>query len=316
MSERQQGCPLCGGQPHGVYTLYGEGGGIRAASHVRCPTCGDFNVSEMLWRSMKSFTAEDRYRLSAITRAATERKETLELLTANAEDLLKTTPQPSPPEQMALLLTHLAARTAPGGQPASIDPEHDYPVAWAFGADGLRFFLNSMEKDDLIQRVDKSASPQYRITMAGYTQLELIERKRRTSPTTGWPRVDRGLEEARTRLEAARTEEQFQAIGVLCRETLTSLAQAVYDPAKHGALDGVDTSTADARRMLEAFIAAELGGGANEEARSHAKAAIKLTLALHHDRSAGFRDAAICVEATSFLISMVAIIAGKRDPSD
>ena len=35
---------------------------------------------------------------------------------------------------------------------------------------------------------------------------------------TGWPRVDRTIGAARTRLETASTEEQFQTVGLLCRE--------------------------------------------------------------------------------------------------
>jgi hypothetical protein len=58
----------------------------------------------------------------------------------------------------------------------------------------------------------------------------------------------------RKRLETATTEEQFQAVGLLCRETLVSLAQAVYDAQLHPNLDGVTPSDADAKRMLEAYM--------------------------------------------------------------
>jgi hypothetical protein len=50
---------------------------------------------------------------------------------------------------------------------------------------------------------------------------------------TGWERVDRGVYEIRRRLEQAENEEQFQAVGLLCREALISLAQVVYDPQRH-----------------------------------------------------------------------------------
>jgi len=41
----------------------------------------------------------------------------------------------------------------------------------------------------------------------------------------------------------------------------------------------------DAGRMLEWYFSVELRGGANEEARAHAKAALKLALALQHKRT-------------------------------
>jgi hypothetical protein len=131
---------------------------------------------------------------------------------------------------------------------------------------------------------------------------------------TGWTRVDRAVGELRDRLADARTEEQFQAVGLLCREALISLAQAVYVAERHPCLDGTRASDSDAKRMLEAYIAAELAGGANEETRGHAKSALVLAVALQHRRTATFRDAAMCVEATTAVINIIAIMSGRRDP--
>ena len=78
---------------------------------------------------------------------------------------------------------------------------------------------------------------------------------------TGWAKVDRALGEIRKRPEEASTEEQFQAVGLLCRETLISLGQTVYDPARHKPVDGVEPSPTDAKRMLEGYLASELAGG-------------------------------------------------------
>ena len=129
---------------------------------------------------------------------------------------------------------------------------------------------------------------------------------------TGWQRVDRQLQEVRHRLDTAQTEEQFQAIGLLCREVLISVAQAVFDPARHPTIDAVAPSESDAKRMLEAIFEAELSGGANEESRTHAKAALRLALALQHKRTADFRMAALCAEATASVVNLLAILSGKR----
>ncbi len=151
----------------------------------------------------------------------------------------------------------------------------------------------------------------------------LIERIRRGSETrgaeifeepTGWAKVDRALSEVRKRLEEASAEEQFQAVGLLCRETLISLAQTVYDPARHGAANGVAPSSTDAKRMLEGYLANELGGRTNEVARRHAKAALDLANDLQHRRTATFREAALCAEAITSVVNLVAIISGQRDP--
>jgi AbiJ-like protein len=132
---------------------------------------------------------------------------------------------------------------------------------------------------------------------------------------TGWQKVDRQLQEVRLRLDTAGSEEQYQAIGLLCREVLISVAQEVYDPARHTPHDGVAPSNTDAKRMLEAFFGNELQGGADEEARAHARAALRLALALQHKRTADFRMAALCAEATSSVVNILAVLAGRRGRS-
>jgi hypothetical protein len=150
-----------------------------------------------------------------------------------------------------------------------------------------------------------------------YDELERVLRSRRQGqsrpvPLTGWARVDRGINKARDQLATAAEAEDFQRVGLLCRETLISLAQAVYDPAKHPATDDVVPSETDAKRMLDAYIAVELKGGSDEAARRHARASLQLADALVHRRTATLRDAAMCAEATTSLINLVAIVDGRR----
>ena len=131
---------------------------------------------------------------------------------------------------------------------------------------------------------------------------------------TGWTRVDRQVGQARDQLAAARHEEQFQAVGLHCREVLISLAQAVYIRERHPPLDGVEPSATDSKRMLEAYVAVELAGDANEAARRHARSALDFANHLQHSRTADFRRAAMCLEATTAVVNLIAIAAGKRDP--
>ena len=129
---------------------------------------------------------------------------------------------------------------------------------------------------------------------------------------TGWAKVDRQMQEIKLRLDTANTEEQFQAVGLLCREVLISVAQELYDPSRHKSADGVTPSESDVKRKLEAIFASDLQDAANEEARAHAKAAIRLALALQHKRTADFKTAALCAEGTFSVVNMLAIIAGRR----
>jgi len=129
---------------------------------------------------------------------------------------------------------------------------------------------------------------------------------------TGWARVDRTLSEIRARLASASVEEQFQAVGLLCRDAIISLAQTVYDKSRHGNIDDVSTSKSDAKRMLEAYISTEMSGSSNEYARKYAKAAFDFANNLTHKRTANFKDAALCSEATASLINIIAIVSGQR----
>lgn len=126
---------------------------------------------------------------------------------------------------------------------------------------------------------------------------------------TGWERVDRALLKARTQLETASAEEDCQAIGLLCREVIISLAQAVYDPSIHESLDGVKPSPTDANRMLEGYIAHAFPGESFKEVRAHARASLALALNLQHRRTATRQLATLCVEATASTTAVLSIIA-------
>ncbi|MHA3792651.1 hypothetical protein [Sphingomonas sp. YL-JM2C] len=126
---------------------------------------------------------------------------------------------------------------------------------------------------------------------------------------TGWERVDRALSKARTQLETASAEEDCLAIGLLCREVIISLAQAVYDPTIHESLDGVRPSDTDAKRMLDAYIAHVFPGDGNKEIRQHARASLGLAVHLQHRRTATRQLAALCVEATASTTAVISIIA-------
>lgn len=161
----------------------------------------------------------------------------------------------------------------------------------------------------IVQKGDISNRPVFSARETG-AEVEVFEEP------TGWPKVDRQVQEVRIRLRESQTEEQFQSVGHLCREVLISLAQAVYQRDRHPPLDGIEPSATDAKRKLDAFIAVELAGGGNTNARRHAKAAFDLANDLQHDRTAVFRDAALCAEATLSVVRIAAIASGRRERTE
>lgn len=130
-------------------------------------------------------------------------------------------------------------------------------------------------------------------------------------PPSGWPRVDRTLSTAKKQLATAENEEDYQAVGLLCREVLISLGQAVFNPSEHKTIDGVEPSPTDARRQLEGFLASTVSGKRNEGVRRHANAALALTLELQHRRTADQQLAQLCVEATASVVAVVSILSGR-----
>ena len=126
-----------------------------------------------------------------------------------------------------------------------------------------------------------------------------------------WSRLDRALQKATETFRLAAVEEDFQMVGLLCREAFISLAQTIYDESRHQTVDGVVPSPTDAKRMLEAFFVAELPGAGNEASRRHARAAVFLADALVHRRTARHLDAALCLEATTSTANLACILTGR-----
>lgn len=145
-------------------------------------------------------------------------------------------------------------------------------------------------------------------TLEGTEEPEIISV---TVDLTDWERIERSVQEIKTRKSEAKTEEQCQVVGHLCRETIITLAQAVFDPEKHPVLDKTKVSKTDAKRMLEAYIAIEFSGTSNAKLRKYAKATLDLASDLTHKRTATREDVSICTAATLSLINLIGTIEGR-----
>jgi hypothetical protein len=231
-------------------------------------------------------------------------------------------------------------RTASGDIAMHTENFSDWTPDWVF-ADG-RFNLHLCSDEELLRFLVETVHPVVRISpdearamveqynavlpLDGWELFEAGEmagkpvfRVRRTDgrvvvfpEPTGWSKVDRQIQQARTSLSSAINEEDFQAVGLLCREALISVAQHCFDPNRHAPTDGVRASSTDAKRLLEAIFERELAGAANEEARAHSRAAVKLSYALQHKRTADFKMAAVCLEATVSVVNLLAVLFERR----
>lgn len=132
-----------------------------------------------------------------------------------------------------------------------------------------------------------------------------------TIDLTGWERIERSINEIRLRQAESINEEQFQVVGLLCRETIITLAQSVFSPEKHPIKEEIKLSKTDAKRMLDAYISVELAGSSNEILRKYAKAALDLANVLTHKRTASKKDASLCSIVTLSLINFIGTIEGR-----
>jgi hypothetical protein len=122
-----------------------------------------------------------------------------------------------------------------------------------------------------------------------------------------WKRVRRELEKARVALSDAKAEEpeDFQHVGLGCRELLRSVALAVYDPERHPPPEGdLPLRPDDTKGMLGHYIEAEL---ANErkELRAVVRTAAVHAEAVTHRREGSRLQAELCVTACDSVMTMI-----------
>ena len=126
----------------------------------------------------------------------------------------------------------------------------------------------------------------------------------------GWERISRTVLKIKVESSNAKHEEDFQSIGLLCRDVIISLAQAVYNSQIHGSTDetGKEIGIADAVRMIGNYLNVKLKGSNYKELRACAKATNDLANQLTHKRSASKRDMLLTVSSTIALINFIGII--------
>lgn len=127
-----------------------------------------------------------------------------------------------------------------------------------------------------------------------------------TTGETGWERVDSQVRQLRERYATARTVEDFQAVGLLCRDIFVSLADAAFDPDRH--VPGGEAAPESVSERLYAVCDFEAPGASNKELRKLLKAGIDFANKVQHDRMATVEDAAIVAEATVASVRLVKLL--------
>lgn len=188
---------------------------------------------------------------------------------------------------------------------AEIEYQNQFEDLWDWYGYYKEHFAHYSERRQFIRKL---FAPTISAITSRATALKTLSRE-----PTGWERVDRGMAKARQQLVGALHEEDFQTVGLLCREILISLGQEIYDPQHHRCPDGVVPSKTDAARMLDAFLHYSFSGDSYKEVRAHAKASINLSLNLQHRRTATRQLAELCLEATGSTIAVAKILSDQAE---
>jgi hypothetical protein len=123
---------------------------------------------------------------------------------------------------------------------------------------------------------------------------------------TGWERVDDQIVQLRRRYAVALTVEDFQAVGLLCRDIFVSLSEAVFAPERH--VPTGSQAPATLRDTLFAVVQHEASGAANKELRALLKANIDYANKVQHDRTATRNQARAVAEATIATVTLIRVL--------
>ncbi|MBQ2047240.1 MAG: hypothetical protein II260_08625 [Muribaculaceae bacterium] len=150
-------------------------------------------------------------------------------------------------------------------------------------------------------------------TLAYFEEIEPAQNIDTLVELTEWERIERTILKIKKETSLAKDEEDFQGIGLLCRDVIISLAQAVYNPLIHGETDenGTHIGASDAVRMLTNYINYTLHGKDNKELRDYIKTANAIANRLTHKRSATKKDMLLTMSSTISLINFIGIIEEK-----
>jgi hypothetical protein len=124
------------------------------------------------------------------------------------------------------------------------------------------------------------------------------------SGTTPWVRINAQLEQLRQRYRVAKTADDYQAIGHLCRETLVTLGREAFDPSSHLPAGEVPPGTHDAKKRLALIFQTLLPDGRDAHVRAIAAHALDEANAVQHRPTATKTEAAIAADATILTVSL------------
>lgn len=122
---------------------------------------------------------------------------------------------------------------------------------------------------------------------------------------TGWPKVDREVEELRKRFRQGTTPQDYRAVGTHAVGVIEALSRTVYNPVKHLREGEVEPPVDKSKQRLERVVDEAAPGHANAEVRGLARKAIELAQSVKHSETPTRRDAGIAADACVLLANIL-----------
>jgi len=142
-------CPIC--RTSYVSILENDEYRTRDGFSYDCAVCGPFFISRTADTIQRNRDADPR--LSAWIRAHEENKQPKpELLSHSIDDITNNIRQFSVLEKQLLLLRAIERLTVYPGKEVVLNPDIDYPIAWAINRNEFEYILGSLEQRDLVTR--------------------------------------------------------------------------------------------------------------------------------------------------------------------
>jgi hypothetical protein len=122
---------------------------------------------------------------------------------------------------------------------------------------------------------------------------------------TGWSGVDTEISELRRHFNAARTPQDYRAVGLDCVAVIEALSAHAYDPARHIRSGEVEPPVTNTKMRLERFVEDAVPGSDNAAIRRLARATIELAQQVKHSDTPTRREAGIAADTVILLSNIL-----------
>lgn len=123
------------------------------------------------------------------------------------------------------------------------------------------------------------------------------------SKVTGWSKVDEKRGELKEKYRAAKTVEDFQGVGLICRSLMLAMSDAIFDPERHDEPESEPLKRGDTKGRIARVLAVDFPGEDGQRLRKLATSTHSYVQHVVHAETSDQTRSGIAADGTLFLIS-------------